>query len=209
MLAGESGEHLDLAPRAELAVFREEQTTVTDSSGYPIDPASTYPVAEIAAAWGRERPGVPTTSIAVVTPIWRLAKLLADDRRRVLRDAGIDPATLDLLGVLRRSGAPYRLTTRELIRRSLVSAGAISQRLARAEGAGLITRSGSTAHPRAVDVALTRKGHRVIEHAVDKVLSREASLTDGLDDTQRRDLARLLDLLDHQVRRQLADDANR
>ncbi|WP_371778527.1 hypothetical protein [Streptosporangium subroseum] len=71
-----------------------------------------YPAAEIAAAWQRERPGTPTESIEIVTPIWRLAKLFADDRGRVLRSAGIDAATLDLLSVIRRSGPPYALSHR-------------------------------------------------------------------------------------------------
>lgn len=176
---------------------------MADADSYPVDPASRYPVTEIAAAWERERPGAPTGSIPVVTPIWRLAKLFADDRRRVLRQAGVDPATLDLLGVLRRSGPPYRLTTRELTARSLVSAGAISQRLARAETARLIERTSSDDHRRAVAVALTVQGHRVIEAAVDQVLTREASLIDGLDPADRQALADLLDRLDHLVRERL------
>ncbi|WP_280401232.1 MarR family transcriptional regulator [Nocardia carnea] len=48
---------------------------------------------------------------------------------------------------MRRSGPPYRLTTRQIAARSLVTAGAISQRLARAEAAGLITRSPAPARP--------------------------------------------------------------
>ncbi|GAA4930335.1 hypothetical protein GCM10023237_60420 [Streptomyces coeruleoprunus] len=62
--------------------------------------------AEIAAAWRRERPGTPTESIEIVSPVWRLAKLFADDRNRALREVGIDAATLDLLSVIRRSGPP-------------------------------------------------------------------------------------------------------
>ena len=176
---------------------------------YPMDTASTYPVAEIAASWQRERPGIPTTSIAVVTPIWRLAKLFADDRRRVLHDAGVDPAILDLLGILRRSGPPYQLTTRELTTRSLVSAGAISQRLARAETAGLIERTSSGAHRRAVAVTLTAHGHHLIEQAVDHVLTREASLLDELDPIDRHTLADLLDRLDHAIRKKLDNDPDR
>ncbi|WP_280399098.1 MarR family winged helix-turn-helix transcriptional regulator, partial [Nocardia carnea] len=97
--------------------------------------------AEIAAAWERELPGARTESIHLFTPLWRVAKLLTEERQRTLRRLGVDDATLDLLSTLRRSGPPYRLTTRQIAARSLVTAGAISQRLARAEAAGLITRS--------------------------------------------------------------------
>ena len=63
-------------------------------------------VAEIAAAWRRELPGARTESIEVITPVWRIAKVLADDRRRTLAALGVDPSTLDLLSVIRRAGPP-------------------------------------------------------------------------------------------------------
>lgn len=169
---------------------------------YPFDSVASQPAAEIAAAWRREQPGVPVTSIEVVTPLWRLAKLLADDRRRVLAQAGTDPATLDLLSVLRRSGPPYQLSTREIAQRTLVTAGAISQRLSRAERDGLVRRTpGDT---RSVLVTLTEAGHAVAERTVAAVLRREAYLTDGLDPAQREQLIALLEGLLGEVARRIA-----
>lgn len=169
--------------------------TVTDT--YPLDGPSPYPAAEIARAWQRERPGTPTDSIEIVTPLWRLAKLFADDRRRLLADLGVDPATLDLLSVLRRAGAPYELSTRELSRRTLVTAGAISQRVARAEDAGLVTRRTAGDGTRAVVVTLTEAGHELIERTVDQVLTRESELVASLSPTGRTQLAaQLQELLD-------------
>lgn len=163
--------------------------------------------AGIAEAWQRERPGTPTESIEVVTPVWWLAKLFSDDRARALRAAGIDAATLDLLSVLRRSGDPYALTTRELARRTLVTAGAISQRVARAERDGLVAREpGDQAVQgrRSVLVRLTPAGHELVERSVDVVLGREALLVDGLTPTERDTLAALLDKLLTDVRLRLA-----
>lgn len=168
---------------------------------YPLDSPSPYPVAEIAAAWERERPGTPVDSIGIVTPLWRLAKLFADDRRRLLAEAGVDPATLDLLSVLRRSGTPYELTTRELAARTLVTAGAISQRVARAEQAGLVTRRTADDKSRTVRVALTEAGHDLVEHTVDQVLNRESDLISSLTDNQRKRLAKQLQLLLDDVQR--------
>ncbi|GAO12803.1 MarR family transcriptional regulator [Streptomyces lydicamycinicus] len=168
--------------------------------------ASVYPVEEIAAAWERERPGTPVSSIGIVTPIWQLAKLLGDDRRRVLTRAGVDPATLDLLSVLRRGGAPYTLTTRELGRRSMVTAGAVSQRVARAEREGLVTRRPGEGRPRTVLVELTPAGHALVEATVDQVLYREAELIDGLTPGQQTQLAGLLRILLQDTQRKLGDD---
>jgi DNA-binding MarR family transcriptional regulator len=165
---------------------------VAADSGYPFDSVSGYPAAEIAAAWQRERPGVPVESIEIITPLWRLAKLLADDRRRVLQACRVDPATLDLLSVLRRAGPPYRLGTREIARRALVTAGAVSQRIARAERAGLVERAAAGGSSRAVIVALTPAGHALVERTVDQVLGREAQLVRVLSPADRAHLAALL-----------------
>lgn len=171
---------------------------------YPLDAPNPYPAAEIAAAWRRERPGVPTDSIGIVTPLWRLAKLFADDRRRLLAELGVDPATLDLLSVLRRSGTPYELTTRQLAERTLVTAGAISQRVSRAEQSGLVDRRTETDGSRAVVVSLTKAGHDLVERTVDQVLTREASLVTGLPRADRdllaNQLQRLLDSVGQQLR---------
>nr|WP_234430784.1 MarR family transcriptional regulator [Streptomyces sp. NRRL F-4489] len=160
----------------------------------------------MAAAWQRERPGTPVSSIGIVTPIWRLAKLLGDDRRRVLQRAGVDVATLDLLSVLRRGGPPYTLTTRELSRRSLLTAGAISQRVARAERDGLVTRRPGEGRPRTVLVELTPAGHDLVESTVDQVLGREAELMGALTVEQQEQLTGLLRILLQDVQRRLGDD---
>jgi DNA-binding MarR family transcriptional regulator len=136
---------------------------------------------------------VPVESIEIVTPIFRLAKLLADDRRRVLQACGVDGATLDLLSVLRRAGPPYQLTTREIAQRALVTAGAVSQRVARAERDGLVRRTAAGDGSRAVNVTLTEGGHALVERTVDQVLGREAELVRGLAEAERADLAGLLD----------------
>ncbi|NGO70682.1 MarR family winged helix-turn-helix transcriptional regulator [Streptomyces boncukensis] len=170
-----------------------------------MDSASGYPVQDIADAWRRERPGTPVSSIGIVTPLWRLAKLLGDDRRRVLARAGVDTATLDLLSVLRRAGEPYALSTRELSRRSLVTAGAISQRVARAEREGLVVRHPGEGRPRSVLVELTPAGHALVEATVDEVLGREAELVSGLGPEQQEQLAGLLRVLLQDVQRRLGD----
>ncbi|WP_433579729.1 MarR family winged helix-turn-helix transcriptional regulator [Nocardia brasiliensis] len=153
------------------------------------------PVDAIALAWQRERPGTPVDGIGVVTRIWQLAKTFGDDRRRVLTAEGVDTATLDLLSVLRRSGTPYRLTTRQLKEQTMLTAGAISQRVARAEAEGLVSRAPLGDGSRGVVVELTGAGHALVERLVDQVLGRESELLAGLTRTQQSDLTELLRLL--------------
>lgn len=155
---------------------------------------------QIADAWRRERPGTPVESIGVVSRIWALAKVLGEHRRRVLTAAGVDAATLDLLSTIRRAGSPYVLTTREITARTLVTAGAVSQRVARAERDGLVVRSPDEAGGRAVWVELTSKGHEVVEETVDLVLGQDSELLASLTPKQQSMLAGLLRTLLHDVR---------
>lgn len=166
-------------------------------AGHPLEPVVAWPAADIAAAWQRELPGVRTSSIEVITPLWRISAVLAGERRRTLGHLRIDPSTLDLLSVIRRAGPPYELTTREITRRTLVTAGAVSQRVARAEQAGLVRRSPSTTSRRAVSVRLTDAGHRLIESTVRQLLEHEAGLITVLTPEEHAILARLLAKLEH------------
>jgi DNA-binding MarR family transcriptional regulator len=149
-------------------------------------------VDEIEQAWRRERPGTPVASIGVLTRIRRIGKLLEDDRRRTLARLGVDAATLDLLSTLRRAGSPYRLSPGQLAHRALVSAGAISQRVARAERAGLVERVRAGRDGRAVQVTLTPAGHALVDRTVDDLLRHEEALLASLTGPERARLAGLL-----------------
>jgi DNA-binding MarR family transcriptional regulator len=145
--------------------------------------------------WLRERPGTPVAPIGILTRIRRIAKLADDAQRRALAGVDIDVATRDLLSTLRRAGPPYRLPAGEIARRSLVSAGAISQRVARAERQGLVRRAASGDDGRTVTVELTAAGHALIERTVDELLHHEARMLAGLQPAQREQLSDLLRLL--------------
>lgn len=160
-----------------------------------LDP--TDAVDAIALGWLRERPDTPVDSIGVVTRLWQAGKFFGDDRARLLRTAGADTATLDLLSTLRRAGSPYRMTTRELADAALITAGAITQRVTRAEGQRLVVRKPHGQGSRQVDVELTQAGHAVVERLVDLVLERELQLLGCLDNEERDQLARLLRRLLH------------
>jgi DNA-binding MarR family transcriptional regulator len=148
-------------------------------------------VDQIQLAWLRERADMPVDSIGVIARVWRAAKILGDERRRTLGRLGIDSATLDLLSTLRRGGAPYAMTPAELKRSCLVSAGAITQRVARAEAAGLV-RAVRGRGGRSTLVELTDDGHRLIERSVEKLLRYEEQLIDHLSPSEREQLTELL-----------------
>lgn len=148
-------------------------------------------VDEIADQWSRERPDVPVAAIGVVARVLRLAKVFTDHRRRSLAAMGVDSATFDLLATLRRRGAPFRMTPAELVEACLVTGGAISQRVARAEQAGLVaTRRTAGGHTSTVE--LTPLGRERIDRDIAEFLAREQDLIAHLPAGERAELARLL-----------------
>lgn len=149
--------------------------------------------------WALARPNLPVRSIGVITRIWQIAKLLSDDRRRTMNQLGMEPAIRDLLANLRRSGAPYKLRVSELAIRCRVSKGAITQRVQRAEAAGLVcstsfraistddhsSPSSSTGiDQRAVWIELTSQGKELVETTVEALLRHEDTLVAKLGDEE-------------------------
>ncbi|MGI5128284.1 MarR family winged helix-turn-helix transcriptional regulator [Pseudonocardia sp. CA-107938] len=149
-------------------------------------------VDEIAQQWARERPDMPVDSIGVVARILRIAKLITDERRRTLSAIGIDVATFDLLATLRRSGTPYRMSPTGLAEACLVSGGAITQRVARAEEAGLVRTTRTDSGRRTLTVELTPQGHDVVERDVEALIGRERELIGHLPAGDQEQLADLL-----------------
>ena len=94
--------------------------------------------------------------------------------------------------MIRASGANRGSARR---RAEPVSAGAISQRVARAEREGLVRRERSGTDGRLSYVALTAAGHALIERSVDGLLRHEEALLAPLAEDQREDLAAQLKTL--------------
>jgi DNA-binding MarR family transcriptional regulator len=146
----------------------------------------------IQAAWRRERPEVDVSSIAIITRIWRLAHHLGAARAQTLAALGTDASTLDALATLRRSGPPYRLTAGEMQRRSLVTAGAISQRLDKLEEAGLVCRQRDSNDRRIIHICLTPRGRRLVDRVFAAIMEQEQLLLRPLTGPERERLEPLL-----------------
>lgn len=145
---------------------------------------------EVAESWAQELPEVDAKTVPVVWLVKAVARGLLRERERVLRALGIDAATLDLLSTLRRAGDPYMMTPRELAQQCLVTAAAISQRLARAEQQEFIER-----YPldgRSVGITLTQAGHQMVERCAAEVIAADATLCEGLDASDVTELEHLL-----------------
>jgi len=139
--------------------------------------------------WRAERPDLDASSMAVIGRLKRLSQRVEAELRRTFTAHDLDAASFDVLATLRRNGAPHRLTPAELMRSAMVTSGAITQRLDRLEGRGLVTRSPNESDGRGVYVALTEEGRALIDKALPDHIDTENRLLSALSRSERDALA--------------------
>ncbi len=108
---------------------------------------------------------------------------------------GLQSGEFDVLATLRRSGPPFALTPTALYEATMVTSGAMTNRLDRLEKAGLIARGPHPEDRRGVIVQLTKKGRTLIDEAVTAHVENEHQVLSGLTREERDRLAALLEKL--------------
>ncbi|WP_433264960.1 MarR family winged helix-turn-helix transcriptional regulator [Actinosynnema sp. CS-041913] len=139
--------------------------------------------------WHAQRPDLDVSPMAVLGRLSRLARLVDGELGRTFARHGLDRASFDVLATLRRSAPPHRLTPTELMRSSMVTSGAITQRLDRLEARGLVSREPSSVDGRGVVVALTVDGHTLVDETLPDHLATEHRLLAALGPAERDALA--------------------
>jgi DNA-binding MarR family transcriptional regulator len=143
--------------------------------------------------WRRERPDIDVSSMGIVSRIWRIGRHLERQRKEQLAEFRSDRGTIDVLGMLRRSGPPYRRTAGELMRSSLITSGGVSQRLDKLENAGLITRDIDRTDRRRIDVQLTPAGVELVDSMLSGLMEHDTKiLAQALTAAEQRKLRVLL-----------------
>jgi DNA-binding MarR family transcriptional regulator len=127
----------------------------------------------------------------IVARVSRLSRLI--DRRLAENFAryGLENWMYDVLATLRRSGEPYQLTAGELLRQSMVTTGAITNRIDRLEERGLVKRVAGDDR-RKVFVRLTPTGLSLVDQVVHTHMLTEREILSSLSSRQLTTFADLL-----------------
>ncbi|MGK4583351.1 MarR family winged helix-turn-helix transcriptional regulator [Kitasatospora sp. HPMI-4] len=158
----------------------------------PAPPADA--VDAITAQWAGVRPDLETTAMAAFGRISRISRAMSDRMEAAYAPFGIGLGEFDVVATLRRSGAPYTLSPRELSSTLMLTSGGMTGRLDKLERAGLITRSPDPNDRRALRVTLTETGIGLVDQAVAAGLAVQQEALGSLSPTQA---AALNDLLRH------------
>ncbi|MFI9582957.1 MarR family winged helix-turn-helix transcriptional regulator [Streptomyces sp. NPDC052236] len=142
--------------------------------------------------WRTERPDIDPTPMGVVARIQRACRLLERELRDHFATHDLQLWEFDMLGTLRRSGQPYRLTAGQLVESSMVTSGAITNRIDRLVAKGLVTREVDPLNRRSVLITLTERGRELIDGIVVDHVDLEAKLLSRLSGRDQEQLAGLL-----------------
>ncbi|MBA1145053.1 MarR family winged helix-turn-helix transcriptional regulator [Mesorhizobium neociceri] len=143
--------------------------------------------------WKRERPDLDVSPMLVLGRLNEASSLVARERLAPLfARFGLQAGEFDVLATLRRSGQPYALTPTALYEATMVTSGAMTNRLDRLEKAGLILRGPHPNDRRGIVVQLTEKGLALIDEALAAHVANEHEILAGLTVAEREKLAELL-----------------
>ncbi len=148
-------------------------------------------VDRIAQQWNAVRPDVDVFPMTVIGRVSRLSRLV--DRRLAENFArhGIENWMYDVLATLRRSGEPFELTAGALVGQTMVTTGAITNRVDRLEQRGLVERA-RTRDRRKVLVRLTQQGLDLVDDVVSSHMATEREILSPLSPRRQQELAKLL-----------------
>lgn len=146
-------------------------------------------------AWHAQRPGMDVGQLEVVGRLLLCARHLENALVAALKPLDLSFGDFDVLNTLRRMGIPASPT--ELAHASLITSGAMTARLDRLVGAGLVERAVDPHDRRGVRVQLTDTGARKADQALSVVLEADERFLSPLGRAQRDEAASLLRALLH------------
>jgi DNA-binding MarR family transcriptional regulator len=117
--------------------------------------------------WLTERPELDCSGLDVVARVQDVAKKLRRVEDETLEALNLKMSEYDVLTALRRQGRPFQLTASELARESLLSSGAMTNRIDRLEERGLVEREADPDDRRGVIVRLTEEGRELVDKALE------------------------------------------
>ena len=147
------------------------------------------------AEWRRERPDLDPSPFGIFGRIWRLSASLLGAAERWLAPTGLTFESFSVIVTLRRCGPPYELNPTALYRESLLSSGAITNRIDRVEREGLVRRLPDRNDRRGTIVRLTAKGRKLADRAIQMHFEALTEALSGIDAAERKQLMALLSKL--------------
>jgi DNA-binding MarR family transcriptional regulator len=142
--------------------------------------------------WKKERPDLDPWPVGILGRTQRISTHLQTRATKWLTPLGLTWDTFSLLLALRRSGEPYELRPTDIYKESLLSSGAVTNRIDKVEKKGWVKRYDSPGDRRGVVVRLTAAGRSVADKAIEIHFRELAVQLSGINKKERQVLLQLL-----------------
>lgn len=163
---------------------RSRPGTKTPSAPAEAGPKASLPrhslIELITLQWQHEHSDLDLSNFLMAIYFMRIGTLVEQSFDKMCqRMWGISGSDMRVLLALRRSGHPYAKRPTDLYRALLVTSGAITKKIDRLAGLGMVERQPDPGHAGGFIVRLTRKGLDVVDKAVVK-LANESSIAPAM-----------------------------
>ena len=158
---------------------------------------------ETIQTWSEQRPDLEFASMSLALKLNSIVRAVSDEIARQLEDLGINLGEFDVLATLRRHGRGAKLTPKEISAATFVTPSGLTNRLARLEKMGLISRQADPRDGRGALIKITAAGKRVADRGIEVVVATEDRYMNELSEQMKKDLnqsmTRLIKTLDERL----------
>lgn len=152
----------------------------------------------IVSEWVEQRPDFDARPLAIFSRLLRLDRHIDHLRRSVFAQYELEGWAFEMVTELRRARPGHQLTAGQLMKKTLVSSGTITNRIDRLEELNLVRRVRDKHDGRVVIVQLTDKGLKVADEAMAALLAKQWELLAPFSQEELRTVRKFLrDLLAH------------
>jgi DNA-binding MarR family transcriptional regulator len=143
---------------------------------------------ETIRTWSDERPDLNFASMELSLKLNSIVRAVSDELARQLEDLGINLGEFDVLATLRRHGRGAKLTPKEIAAATFVTPSGLTNRLARLEKMGLISRQADPRDGRGALIKITTAGKRVADRGIEIVVSTQDRYMNELSEQMKKGL---------------------
>ena len=158
---------------------------------------------ETIQTWAEQRPDLDFASMSLSLKLNSIVRAVSDEIASQLEGIGINLGEFDVLATLRRHGRGAKLTPKEISAATFVTPSGLTNRLARLEKMGLISRQADPSDGRGALIKITPAGKRVADRGIEIVLATEDRYINELSTQMKKGLdqsmTRLIKTLDERL----------
>lgn len=142
--------------------------------------------------WSESMPSLNTKPMALISRLQQTTKEINDELCLSSGKQKLTDASFEVLATLLRAGPPHSLSPGELLDQMLITSGTMTTRIDKLEKKGLVKRKTKKDDKRSVNVALTKKGLKLIQKVILEHVKTQEEIVSVFNDEEQQIFIALL-----------------